>query len=463
MNRQVFVAFIFAGFVAGFMLTAGDAIAGGKPDGSKCHVHKSCRSGSCIRQTPTDKFGTCCAPQDCPSLGAQCGEIDNGCGTPIQCGDCGPGETCVSNQCQAGSTTTSTTSTTTTSTSTTSTTNSTTTTVPVCPGLTCPFDLCNEGLNCYSMQSSDACGVCVHNFFCGDPPACTSADDCDPGQVCVIDSCCGPGTGYCSDLCDATTTTTTLGATTTTLGPTTTTTLGATTTTVDTPTTTLGATTTTLAPTTTTMGATTSTTLDPCENGTQDGDETGTDCGGSCGATCGFGAGCIDNTDCASDLCDEDVCRDHLVFVTSQSYTGSLGGLAGADTKCNTLAGAAGLGGTWVAWLSATGTNAISRIVDQQYRNMSGEVAFTSKFLMSLTGAASVAINYNENGDSTGSDLAWTGSNASGLAQPNNCSEWTSTSGTANTGRPSVNNEWSLSGVTQSACSDSLRLICFEN
>jgi len=235
----------------------------------------------------------------------------------------------------------------------------------------------------------------------------------------VVDSCCGVGTGRCTDLCDATTTTTT-------------------------------------------STTTTSTTLDPCANGTQDGDETGTDCGGSCGATCLYGAGCDDDGDCTSGACAAGACRDKLVFVTSQSYTGNLGGLAGADTKCNVLATNAGLGGTWVAWLSTSGGSAISRIVDQQYRNTNGEVAFTSKFFMSIVGAW-VAINYDEFGNSTGSDLAWTASNAVGLQRPDTCSDWASTSGEAGTGNPSVSNEWSLSGVATSPCTESHRLICFEN
>ncbi len=40
------------------------------------------------------------------------------------------------------------------------------------------------------------------------------------------------------------------------------------------------------------------------------------------------------------------------VFVTSKGYTGNLGGLAGADQKCNALATTAGLSGSYMAWLS---------------------------------------------------------------------------------------------------------------
>ena len=50
------------------------------------------------------------------------------------------------------------------------------------------------------------------------------------------------------------------------------------------------------------------------------------------------------------------------VFVTSTTYKGNLGGLAGADAKCQTRANAASLGGTWKAWLSDSTTSAASRL-----------------------------------------------------------------------------------------------------
>lgn len=41
------------------------------------------------------------------------------------------------------------------------------------------------------------------------------------------------------------------------------------------------------------------------------------------------------------------------VFITSQTFTGNLGGLEGADAKCQNAADNAALGGEWKAWLSA--------------------------------------------------------------------------------------------------------------
>jgi hypothetical protein len=50
------------------------------------------------------------------------------------------------------------------------------------------------------------------------------------------------------------------------------------------------------------------------------------------------------------------------VFVTSQLYQGNLGGLAGADAKCQGLADGAGLGGTYKAWLSDSTVSAADRL-----------------------------------------------------------------------------------------------------
>lgn len=49
--------------------------------------------------------------------------------------------------------------------------------------------------------------------------------------------------------------------------------------------------------------------------------------------------------------------RQKFAFVTSQVYTGNLGGVSGADFICQSLANAGGLPGTYKAWLS---TNKLS-------------------------------------------------------------------------------------------------------
>jgi hypothetical protein len=50
------------------------------------------------------------------------------------------------------------------------------------------------------------------------------------------------------------------------------------------------------------------------------------------------------------------------VFVSGSKWNGNLGGLAGADAKCQQAADAAGLGGTFRAWISDDATSASSRL-----------------------------------------------------------------------------------------------------
>ena len=52
----------------------------------------------------------------------------------------------------------------------------------------------------------------------------------------------------------------------------------------------------------------------------------------------------------------------NIVFVTSTSQDGNLGGLAGADAICNARAAAAALPGTYVAWLSTSTVDAKDRL-----------------------------------------------------------------------------------------------------
>ncbi len=134
-------------------------------------------------------------------------------------------------------------------------------------------------------------------------------------------------------------------------------------------------------------------------------------------------------------------------FVTSQkNMTGDLGGLAGADMRCQTLAAAVGLGSkTWHAYLSvehdaANGnmpTNAKDRIGHGPWYNSRGVmVAADVASLHMRTGDPAVFIDEHGNlinGQWTASpspvehDIL-TGSNADGtLAVGKTCLDWTST------------------------------------
>lgn len=93
-----------------------------------------------------------------------------------------------------------------------------------------------------------------------------------------------------------------------------------------------------------------------CSDGVKNGTELDVDCAGSCGVmTCSAGQTCDDNTQCKSQLCaGTNVCVDpKRVFITTATFTGAqIGGLIGADAKCQQAATAAGLTGMYKAWLS---------------------------------------------------------------------------------------------------------------
>ncbi|MGH9382868.1 MAG: hypothetical protein ACRD2N_01040 [Vicinamibacterales bacterium] len=133
-------------------------------------------------------------------------------------------------------------------------------------------------------------------------------------------------------------------------------------------------------------------------------------------------------------------------FVTSStSTTGNLGGLAGADARCQSLAAGVGLGGkTWRAYLSAerdtsgARVDARSRIGQGPWTNVNGvTVANNLNELHSRRGDAAAFIDERGqriNGQWTGSpgpnqhDIL-TGSNADGTVMVGfTCADWTSDS-----------------------------------
>ncbi len=125
------------------------------------------------------------------------------------------------------------------------------------------------------------------------------------------------------------------------------------------------------------------------------------------------------------------------VFLTSNLYTGNLGGLQGADIKCQQAATNASLRGRWVAWLSVqivsnitnnTIIHAKDRIPDARYILLNGTVVADDK--ADLTdGTIDNPIQMNEFRQivpSTGAwPSVWTGTNSAGLATGGDCKGWT--------------------------------------
>jgi hypothetical protein len=124
------------------------------------------------------------------------------------------------------------------------------------------------------------------------------------------------------------------------------------------------------------------------------------------------------------------------VFITRQTWTGDLTlasgqttGLASGDTYCSRAAQAAGLGGTFVAWLSDTQTDAITRVADASpwYLVDRATMVFPSK--AELATVPMVPIVMDEAGGHTEGDV-WTGTlygGTEGCTQGsgvNCCADW---------------------------------------
>ena len=153
------------------------------------------------------------------------------------------------------------------------------------------------------------------------------------------------------------------------------------------------------------------------------------------------------------------------VFVSSTYYAGNLGGVSGADTKCQLRANAANLGGFWRAWLSDGTFSASSRLTKSPnpYRLVNGTIVANS-WIDLTDGTLTNPININESGGYVNSSngVVHTNTTASGaIASANHCSNWTSSTGLGFYG---------LAGVTYSAwtqgrnsdCAIAKRLYCFE-
>jgi hypothetical protein len=127
-----------------------------------------------------------------------------------------------------------------------------------------------------------------------------------------------------------------------------------------------------------------------------------------------------------------------LVFVSSQVYTGNLGGLAGADAKCQGLADSAGFSGTFKAWLTDSSQTAASRLTHstRPYKLVTGSVV-ANNWNDLISGSLRHAIDRTEHSDpppaTTGcspvvpNGIVWTDTLSDGSrGDPSeNCGDWT--------------------------------------
>ncbi len=103
-----------------------------------------------------------------------------------------------------------------------------------------------------------------------------------------------------------------------------------------------------------------------------------------------------------------------IVFTTSQGFTGNMGGLAGADAICQTEANAAGLAGTFKAFLSDNKTSAADRLTHSSipYELVNG-TPIAANWQDLVDGIISNPLNITASGISV-SGYVWTGSDRDG-------------------------------------------------
>ena len=163
-----------------------------------------------------------------------------------------------------------------------------------------------------------------------------------------------------------------------------------------------------------------------------------------------------------------------LVFVSSERYTGDLGGLAGADAHCQSLAAAAGRTGVFAAWLSSLAVPAWKRLSHAPVPYVLRSGAVVANDWADLTsGTLRHAIDETEGDAPPPNALSacnplvfWTATDERGAQTGNDdCDGWSDGTDTRRAtlgvlGQPG-NTVWS-SFCVQSQCSSSAPIVCVE-
>lgn len=164
-----------------------------------------------------------------------------------------------------------------------------------------------------------------------------------------------------------------------------------------------------------------------------------------------------------------------VAFITSVTYDGNLGGVAGANQKCQLLAGAAGLPGRYKAWISDTNGNSPSTTFRQS--TVPYELALPTPTVLAndwsdlISNGIAAPLDRDENGTQHWQEVVWTDTNGQGqLTQTfpdDSCLSWTTNNGNPNGGAAGnlTNDEvtgpnWSVYG--NNWCNGQAHLACFQ-
>jgi hypothetical protein len=148
-------------------------------------------------------------------------------------------------------------------------------------------------------------------------------------------------------------------------------------------------------------------------------------------------------------------------FVSSTQASGSFGGVAGGDAICASAAAAAGLDGTFVAWLSTATVNAIDRLAGSRGWVRVDGAALLDQPADLVQGGLLSPLDVDEHGQPTVTDT-WTGTLDDGTVNTGEtCADWAgggfATKGVTADGLP----QFTL-GNGADGCSELHALYCFE-
>lgn len=157
------------------------------------------------------------------------------------------------------------------------------------------------------------------------------------------------------------------------------------------------------------------------------------------------------------------------VFITSTKYTGNLGGLAGADAKCQERANYASLGGIWKAWLSDSSNSANARLghFNGQYQLLNG-VVIAENWTDLTDGTLQTPINIDEGYRiPTQQGCVWTSTKSDGsnyIPQGNTtlCNDYTSTDTNYSMCGHNGSTSSSWTDWSSNPCNVSAPIYCFE-
>ncbi|MFT4038312.1 MAG: hypothetical protein QM692_09050 [Thermomicrobiales bacterium] len=188
-----------------------------------------------------------------------------------------------------------------------------------------------------------------------------------------------------------------------------------------------------------------------------------------------------DGAACVGGVCEGGVCVSPAVcgaggpctvFLSSEKVQGNLGGLSGADAKCQSLASAAGLPGSYKAWLSDDTSSPSSRFFRSSgpYVLIDGTVVANSWADLADGTPLLATIKVTETGGDYGdTSNAWSNTTADGVAISSgdpgegSCTNWSSNANNVSGGFGSIlsKTDWSMV-TTTSFCINRLHLYCFQ-